>query len=255
MPLLAIVLPAINLWWVGEIMLWLLLATGITFAWRVAKKRLEQDVSREIRQQIAHDFHDELGSKLSIISMYAELTSQQLDRDPQTARAYLYKISLHSGRLYETVKDMLWALNPEPDNSQDLLLRLKDFGEELFADSPIQFSVKSSGNLPQLRLSLDQKRHLLLLFKEAMHNALKHSGAKLVLLEAAVIGHEVVFSLKDDGKGFDLTKAYEGEGLKSMKNRAGKMGGTLHLQSSATGSSLEVRLAFPFLERKGSEER
>lgn len=245
MPLLAIVLPSIppRLCW--EILTLLLLATGVTFAWRVAKKRIERQASQRIRLQIAHDFHDELGGKLSIISMYAELTSQQLDRDPQTAKAYLYKISLHASRLYETVKDMLWALNPDLDNSRDLLLRLKDFGEELFYDSAIQFSVKSSGDLQQLKLPLDQKRHLLLLFKEAMHNALKHSNAKLVLLEAAITGGEVVFSLSDNGRGFDSAVVYAGEGMKSMKNRAEKLGSALRVQSSKSGSRIEVRIGFP----------
>ncbi len=245
MPLLAIILPDINTRLCWEILTLLLLTTGVVFAWRVAKKRVERKASQRIRLQIAHDFHDELGGKLSIISMYAELTSQQLDRDPEIAKAYLYKISLHASHLYETVKDMLWALNPELDNSHDLLLRLKDFGEELFSDSPIQFSVKSTGSLQQLKLPLDQKRHLLLLFKEAMHNALKHSGANLVLLEAAITGQEIVFSLSDDGKGFDTGVAYTGEGMKSMKSRAEKLAGTLHLQSSGAGSRIEVRLGFP----------
>mgnify|MGYP000045611532 CR=1 FL=1 len=251
MPLLAIILPDINTRLCWEILTLLLLMTGVTFAWRVAKKRIERQASQRIRMQIAHDFHDELGGKLSIISMYAELTSQQLDRDPQTAKAYLYKISLYASHLYETVKDMLWALNPDLDNSRDLLLRLKDFGEELFSDSAIQFSVKSSGDLQQLNFPLDQKRHLLLLFKEAMHNALKHSSAKLVLLEAAITGGEVVFSLRDDGIGFDPAVAPAGEGLKSMKNRAAKLGGTMCLESAETGSRIEVCIGFPVPGKAG----
>lgn len=245
MPLFAIILPDLNARWCWEILTLLLLTTGGAIAWKGAKKRIERQASQRIRQQIAHDFHDELGGKLSIISMYAELTSQQLDRDPVAAKGYLYKISLHASRLYETVKDMLWALNPDLDNSHDLLLRLKDFGEELFSDSPIQFSVKSSGDLQQLKLPLDQKRHLLLLFKEAMHNALKHSNAKLVLLEATITGREVVFSLQDDGTGFDPATAYAGEGLKSMKNRAEKIGGIMRMESAETGSRIAVYIGLP----------
>jgi len=245
MPLLAIILPGINPRLCWEIVTLLLLTAGVVLAWKVAKKRIERRAVQRIRLQIAHDFHDELGGKLSIISMYAELTSQQLDRDPEIAKAYLYKISVHAGRLYETVKDMLWALNPDFDNSQDMLLRLKDFGEELFSDSAIQFSVKSSGDLQQLKLPLDQKRHLLLFFKEAMHNALKHSNAKLVLLEAAITGREAVLSISDDGQGFNPEAAYAGEGLKSMRNRAEKLGGTMRLQSSEAGSRIEIHIGFP----------
>ncbi|NUO01213.1 MAG: hypothetical protein HUU01_11420 [Saprospiraceae bacterium] len=245
MPLPAIILPDINTILCWEILILLLFASGMILVWKTAKKRIEHQVSQRIRQQIAHDFHDELGGKLSIISMYAELTSQQLDRDPEIAKAYLGKISVHASRLYETVKDMLWALNPDLDNSHDLLLRLKDFGEELFADSTIQFSAKSSGGLQGLKLSLDQKRHLLLLFKEGMHNVLKHSGAKLVLLEAAIIGSEFVFSLSDDGRGFDPQAISAGEGLKSMKNRAAKLGGAIRMESNKPGSRIEVRIALP----------
>ncbi len=245
MPLLAIALSSLNaLWGWAFISLFLLTAGGI-FAWKHAKKRLEHQVSLKIRQEIAHDFHDELGNKLSIISMYAELTSRQLSSDPETAKAYLHKISHHASRLYETVKDMLWALNPDQDNSYDLLLRLKDFGEELFSDSPIQFSVKFNGDLQQLKLPVDQKRHLLLLFKEAMHNALKHSNAKLVLLEAALTTRKIVLVLSDDGHGFDVESVHAGDGLKSMKNRAEKLQGTMRLASSKAGSSIEVQLELP----------
>lgn len=244
MPPLSIAWSGINMLWPWGILALLLLAVTLAFAWQKAKQRIERQASKRIRQQIAHDFHDELGSKLSIISMYAELTGQELHRNPETAKNYLYKISLHASRLYDTVKDMLWALNPELDNGQELLLRLKDFGEELFADSGIQFSVKSSGDLQQLKLPLDQKRHLLLLFKEAMHNALKHSGAQLVLLEAKLDNVEVTFSLSDNGKGFGISGVQEGEGLKSMKNRAEKLQSNLLLQSSQAGSFVGVSIPF-----------
>ena len=86
----------------------------------------------KVRKAAAEDFHDELGSKLSIISMFSELTRAHLNSKDTQVATYLDRITVTSGSLYESMRDMLWALNPEQDTIRDLFFQLKDFGERTF---------------------------------------------------------------------------------------------------------------------------
>ncbi|KAA3630667.1 MAG: hypothetical protein DWQ02_17660 [Bacteroidetes bacterium] len=197
----------------------------------------------KVRKNISEDFHDELGSKLSIISMYSEFTKHELGQPESNAATYLDKVIDTSSRLYENTRDLIWALNPQNDTLYDLYLQLKDFGEELFQDANIDFhSSGISENLKNKDLPMRYKRHLLLIFKEGMHNALKHSGCKNIWLSIDEKDQHLVFMLQDDGTGFNTGEAYKGDGLKNMVQRAKQINGELHFISKKEGTRIWLEL-------------
>lgn len=217
----------------------LLIASGLI--WYQKEKSLQRKAQR-LRKRIAEDFHDELGSRLTIISMYSELIQREVPQDAELARHYLEKISQASNGLYLAMKDMLWTLDPSQDSLDDLLIKIKDFGEELFEDSDTDFSMDGiERDASQITLSLEYKRHLLLLLKEGLHNAFRHAGAGRVTLKAKTENSILTIWLSDDGKGFDPTGVTEGEGLKNMKNRARKIRAQFQLNSSGAGTTLTVQ--------------
>jgi len=197
----------------------------------------------QVRKSISEDFHDELGSKLSIISMYSEFTKQELNKDNSKAAIYLDKVNDTASRLYENTRDLIWALNPQHDTLYDLFLQLKDFGEEMFRDTGIDFhSAGLSESWKKKNLPMRFKRHLLLIFKEGMHNALKHSGCKSVRLHIEEKDDKLIILLQDDGVGFDTTVTHKGDGLKNMARRAEHLQGKLHFISRAEGTRIWVEL-------------
>jgi signal transduction histidine kinase len=227
-----------------------LLMTGIVafLGWLMFYIRYQNKIKglkaiEKVRKSISEDFHDELGSKLSIISMYSELSKQELNKDSSKAANYLDKVNDTASRLYENTRDLIWALNPQHDSLYDLFLQLKDFGEEMFQDTGIEFhSAGLAETWKDKNLPMRFKRHLLLIFKEGMHNALKHSGCKAVKLHIEEKDHKLIILLQDDGVGFDTTITHKGDGLINMARRAELIQGKLHFISKKEGTRIWVEL-------------
>jgi signal transduction histidine kinase len=88
---------------------------------------------------------------------------------------------------------------------------------------------------------MEKRRDFFLIFKEAIHNIIKHSGATTAWIEIAGMAHSLRMTVRDDGKGFADKGLSEGNGLKNMKMRAAQSGAKLHI-SSALGSGTTITL-------------
>ena len=220
----------------------LLLISGIYYLiYRIKMRRLAE--IEEVRKLAAQDFHDELGSKLTVISMYSELTRNQLAGARNEVQTYLGKVITTSNSLYDSMKDLLWALNPEQDTINDLFFQLKDFGEELFSHSGVIFQSQGleTGLVGNQLLPMQFKRHLLLIFKEAMNNSLRHAKAKSVQLRMSNFKGILTIEISDDGKGFSKTQENNGgEGLRNMQSRARKISGKLFISSEKEGTLVKL---------------
>ncbi|MEM9917587.1 MAG: two-component regulator propeller domain-containing protein [Bacteroidota bacterium] len=195
-----------------------------------------------VRQLAAQDFHDELGSKLSIISLYSELGKKGYQKGDQQTPLYLEKVTQTSNSLYDSMKDLLWSLNPNKDSLRDLFIHLKDFGEELFTHSDIEFQSTGMNGLSiaSTVLPMNYKRHLLLIGKEAMNNCLRHAKCRQVRLQMHYNNKKLVLQIEDDGQGFDLEREKLGDGLHNMQSRARKVNGSLTIKSSEAGTLVQL---------------
>jgi len=244
--------PFWRTWWFSTITILLILSLiyfthykrtrdKISHALRI--QRIREEENAKVRKQAAIDFHDELGHRLTRISLLTEIAKRKLESKNKEVIPLLRKISENSIQLYEGTKDFIWAIDPQNDSFYDLLIRLKDFGDEIFNDTDVDFFVSGlNSELEKTSLSTDMKRHLALIFKEGMHNSLKHSRSHSVHLESRLINGEVEITLKDDGAGFDARKVTPGNGLGNMKKRAEKLKGNLLIDSvPGKGTSISFR--------------
>ena len=128
-------------------------------------EKIRAEESERVRKQTAIDFHDELGHRLTRISLLTEIVKRKLGDSHSEILPLLRKISENSIQLYDGTKDFIWAIDPQNDSLYELLVRLKDFGDEIFTDTNIDFLVKGiSTELEHTSLSTDMKRHLTLIF-------------------------------------------------------------------------------------------
>src|ERR1051325_3111675 len=195
--------------------------------------RLRAAENRRVRQKAADDFHDEFGHKLTKISLLSQVMKRRLAQNGGDKGGQLDKIIETSDELSTSMRDFLWALNPEKDSAGDIAVRLKDFGDGLFDGSGIAFRAHgTAGGIEEIPLAIDWRRHLLLIFKEAMNNAAKHSGCRNVTLDVTHDGGTFTVRLSDDGKGFDQHSPSSGQGIDGMKKRAEKIQGELTITSS-----------------------
>ena len=212
----------------------------------VHQRREEQRRKTEelIRSQVAADFHDELGTRITRISLFSEILKSDLEQVSETTKVYLEKISKNADRLYDETRDFIWQLDPQKDTLADFIARMKSFGDELFEETDILFDLKwKIPNPDALKLEMDMRRNLIRIFKEAMHNALKYAKCKKVRFEIFRENNRLYFSLSDDGIGFSPEQEGGGTGLKNMKTRAGKINAVCTIDTALNkGTRIELSI-------------
>ncbi len=213
---------------------------------RIQQARFEE--REQLRRQNAADFHDELGHRLTKIALFLELADRRKS-EPATLSTYLAKVRHQAGGLSAGIRDLIWTLDPEADSLLQTLLRLREFGDGLFERSGIGFSAAGiEERFAGIRLEANVRKHLLLLFKEAMHNCLKYSQAANCKLEVEVKQDKLNIKLTDDGRGFDPEKVKKGYGLRNMQERAANTSGELAILSQpGQGASIVLRANIPHM--------
>jgi signal transduction histidine kinase len=197
--------------------------------------RVQQLLAIErLRTRIAADLHDNIGAGLTEISILSEVAAKKISQQPPNGAAeHFGKISHISRGLVDRMNDIVWLVNPKRDSLYDLLQQLGSSFEEISTCAGIVFRAHNLEILRKVRLPMEYRQQLYYIFKEALHNSLKHSAAREVILEAQMQGKRLQMRLKDDGKGFERVKMSNGNGLENMKRRAEMIGGKLEVHSTA----------------------
>ncbi len=217
-------------------------------------RRAEQEraLERE-RTRISRDIHDDLGARLTKISMLtaqAERQSQAGVPPPPQLR----DIALTAREMVEAMDATVWAVNPRNDTFNHLANYLVHYTEEYFRHSAVACQLDLPAELPDWPVSAEVRHNMFLVVKEAMNNVARHSGASEVRLELKLKGTILSIAVRDNGCGFDPRKpGRQGNGLRNMAQRLQQLGGHLRIESSpgaGAGITLELDLG-EAQERKG----
>lgn len=194
---------------------------------------------QNIRNKIAQDLHDDIGSTLSSISILSDLVLKG-DSNSQ-ARDAIGEIKDSSLMLMERMDDIVWSINPRNDSLDHLLMRVRHFATTLFEARDIEYTIDIQKNLHEVRLPMDYRQHIYLVLKEAINNLVKYSEATQAVLQVQFHQHTLTLLVKDNGRGFDIMAPSSGNGIPGMQRRADVMGAGLIL-CSAPGQGTEIRL-------------
>ena len=186
----------------------------------------------KLKSNIASDLHDNIGAGLTEISILSEVASRKSNSQNNGETKELINISETARRLVDNMSDIVWVVNPKRDSLYDLIIKLKDSYNEFLSSVGISFQVRNIEISSDVKLPMDYKQNLLLIFKEAINNSIKHSKCRKILLEALVNHERIEMSLIDDGVGFLSEERGRGNGVKNMSNRARKLNGELEIQSA-----------------------
>jgi signal transduction histidine kinase len=209
---------------------------------RLVLERLEQrhEMERE-RTRIAHDMHDEIGSKLARISYLSEVVKAE-GRNHNPADGPVDSLSKTARDLLQSLDRMLWAVNPRNDSLERLSAYLNRYAAEYFQNTPIRCQLAFPENLPAVQLTAETRHNIFLAFQEALANALKHSTATKISAQLACNNGTIEISIADNGRGFDVEAATDavmnGEngahlGLSGMYHRLRSIGGECQIRSSS----------------------
>jgi signal transduction histidine kinase len=206
----------------------------------------QKDLDRQLmlereRARISQDMHDDIGASLTRISMMSEMVKNREDVGAG-ARQWLGQISGTSRGLMEEMNQIIWALNPKNDNVEGLITYIRRFAFEYLEPAAIKCHFDLPQKLQEKKLSVETRRNIYLVVREALHNVMKHSGARGVDIRLSMVDGRFSISIKDDGKGFDPGKLeFPGNGLVNMKKRMNDIGGEIAIKSEP-GFGTEIEL-------------
>ncbi len=195
--------------------------------------RLEKALQLErTRSRIAMDLHDDIGSSLTRISVLSEVALRQTDGERSKRAETLGRIGDTARELIDSLGDIVWSVDPKHDDLQNVIRRVVEFGQEVCEAKGIVFETDISAKFDQTRLTLDQRRDLFLLLKEAVNNVIRHSQARRLRFVVKRTDEKAILELIDDGVGYTPNGEGSGHGLSSMKERSLRAGVGLSIDSS-----------------------
>ncbi|MBX2965547.1 MAG: tetratricopeptide repeat protein [Cyclobacteriaceae bacterium] len=211
--------------------------------YRVLNRTRRQLELEKMRSVIARDLHDDLGSALSSINIISQVALNEKNGEGEN---YYQRINEQSSRMMESMSDIVWSINPNNDSLEQVLVKMKEFTAEILEPKDIAYHFREDDAISGIRLDVDKRKNLFLVFKEIINNAAKYSESKNVTIILLATATSLTLSVNDDGKGFDPAEVKPGNGLRNMADRAKAMNAIIHRESSP-GKGTQIRLEIPLV--------
>lgn len=212
---------------------------------RQKQKFEKQKAIEQTRSSIAGDLHDDIGATLSSINIYSKLAKEKFDNDAGHVKSLLQKINDTSQEMMNNMSDMVWAIKPDNDAAENLSLKIKSFAREILSPKEIYYKIESNENGAD-KISMEARRNIFLIAKEAINNIAKYSEAKNVSIKLQTQNGHLNLEIEDDGVGFSSLPSGEGRGgagIGNMKQRTEQLRGKFHIES-AKGNGTKIKSVF-----------
>jgi signal transduction histidine kinase len=206
------------------------------------KVKAVYETREEERMRIARDLHDDMGSTLSSIGIYAKVVGSYVETDKEKAGEYLQKIQHNTRLLMDHTNDLIWSLQTNYGESESVYERMQKTAIEMLSSANItpHVTIPKTEELPVLTITAQKAGWLI--FKEAITNACKYSKAENCYVLVVKKNDSLVMSIRDDGTGFE--SPLRGNGLKNMKARAVELDAQFEIKSQPGGGT-SVDAVFP----------
>ncbi len=257
-------------WWTLKKMLWIAgvfaAATLAAFGWiavlrrQVAERTRELEIQiqrrqlaerrREIEQErarVAHDLHDDLGSRLTEVNMLASLARSSITSATEKDN-YLTELRETARQMVTSLDEIVWAVNPRNDTIASLSSYFGSYAQRLLDLAGIACGLDIAEDLPERSLGTKFRQEVFLAFKEALNNIIRHAGATQVWLRISVRAGNLVVEVADNGRGFTLlAQTTGGDGLANMRERLKSLAGGCEVVANTPNGTI-VRFTAPLPE-------
>jgi ligand-binding sensor domain-containing protein/two-component sensor histidine kinase len=219
--------PFWHRWWFYSLIV-LLLATIIytIYAYNINQLKLRL----QMRDKIARDLHDDIGSTLSGINIFSKIALQKMSAHEAGGFELVEKISDRSQKTLDALSDIVWSINTRNDGMDNFLMKANEYLAILEAQG-IGFDFSVDQDMEHMKFGMILRRELYLIFKEAVCNASKYANCSFIKISLTHHKETCTLIVKDNGKGFIVDSVTSGNGIYNMQQRAKKMNGELHIRS------------------------
>ena len=235
--------PPWKTWWAYSIYVFLFCLSIYLLLWaqkersRIIEKAKAAERDR-FRKKMSQDFHDEAGNKITLITLLADRAERKAE-SADDVKSLMTEMQSQIQSLRIGMRDFIWVMDPSRDTVFDAVIRLRDFGIHFCEQAEIQFVEEGRTDaLRQIHMNGNVRRHFLLIFKEAINNAIKYSEASKIIFEIEKDNEKgLIFNLIDNGNGFEIAQETNGNGMKNMQSRATQINATLLVTSRKRGGT------------------
>lgn len=219
---------------------------------RVEELERERGIERE-RTRIAQDIHDDIGSRLTRITMLCQSVRSDVHQTPGVAGTVE---RIHDTAIEVTcaLDEIVWAVNPQDDTLDSLACYMARIAQDVLSVANVGCRLDLPLDLPPTPLGTQIRHNLLLALKEALNNVIKHSGATEVQVSLALKEDAFEIAVKDNGRGFNPLaddasqngRVSHGNGLGNLQQRLQKIGGRCEIATEVgKGSCITFIVALP----------
>lgn len=219
-------------WWFRTITLLTIL--GIVYSIHLYRLNRVRELER-LRIQIASDLHDEIGSALTKIAVHSEIIGTTTEKTKVAASSQ--KIGNMSREIITTLSDVVWSIDSRNDTVGDLIDRMRDFLETVFPAGSVHIDFQTRGLHFEQKITQALRQNIYLIFKEAVNNAAKHSGADEIKISLINGDGKFKMEIEDNGTGIGTIEKHSGHhGMENMQMRAKRIGGELRIERPEKGT-------------------
>jgi signal transduction histidine kinase len=211
----------------------------VLLLWLQRQRRIRRGELERLRERIAQDLHDEIGSSLGSIALIAQDLLAEGGQSPQS-REDLTDIKDIAAETVDAMRDITRLMQSERYGTDDLPTLLRETADRMLRG--IQHTLDLDDHAQTRRLSVDRQRDLMLMFKEALHNITRHAAATEVHITLKQTHNDIILTIRDNGHGFDTTAKHTGMGLTNLHRRAAKHQGLTDITSAPQGTVLTLTL-------------
>lgn len=181
-------------------------------------------------RRVSADLHDEVGSVLSSIQIMSVISKKKLEGDVGETKKLLQLIGQQALKMQHGLSDIVWGLRTDLNSLDDLTIKIQEVLKYTLEPANITHEIVIDQTINSLKLSVLQRRNILLILKEAVNNILKHAAAQKVTIYFTRQDNFLQLQIADTGKGFTAGSPM-GNGLKNMENRALQINGTVTINA------------------------
>ncbi|MBS1682734.1 MAG: hypothetical protein JST48_13560 [Bacteroidetes bacterium] len=229
-------------WWFYSLAFMLLVIFISVVVWFTARQRYKlrivelekQNALERERRRISMEMHDDIGANLTRIALISEATKHKINKENS-----LDQIAQTSRQVVQSMSEIIWSLNPDNKTFEQLMSYLRDQLHNLLEPSETDYQI----NLPtQGHFLMDSplKRNIILLVKESVNNALKHSCATEINVNGEIKNNFLEVCVRDNGKGFNPNNGHSGNGIRNIKARATEINAGLKITSNERGTTVTI---------------
>uniref|UniRef100_UPI0040484086 tetratricopeptide repeat-containing sensor histidine kinase n=1 Tax=Flavobacterium sp. TaxID=239 RepID=UPI0040484086 len=205
-------------------------------------KELALEIADNERRRISADLHDDLGAGISSIALLSNrIQFQESMDDVRVDASYIIE---NTKKVSQKLTEVIWELNSEHNNLEDLLLFIQKQGNDLFKETTTHFSMLIPIEIQDIYFSSYERKQIYLSVKECFHNIIKHAVASKVSCKTK-INEVLIITIKDNGIGFNVNEKINsstGEGLNNLKYRVTNLNGKVIINSNQEGTVITLEI-------------